>query len=52
MSVEPGPTLVEPILEPTILRKPDMVEADAVPILDENGNETLDEDGRVIYGVR
>jgi len=52
MSVEPGPPLVKPILEPPILRKPDMVEADAVPILDQNGQETLDEDGRVIYGDR
>jgi len=52
MSVEPAPPLVTPIMEPAILRKPDMVEADAVPILDENGQETLDEDGRVIYGVR
>lgn len=52
MSIEPGPTLVKPILQPAILRKPDQVPGDAVPILDETGNELLDEDGRVIYGDR
>ena len=52
MTIKPKPEQVRPILEPAILRKPDLMEAGAVPILDQAGHELLDQDGRVIHELR
>jgi len=46
---EPIPELRKVILEPVYLSPPDLVEAEAEPLLDDTGNLILDDEGRVIY---
>lgn len=46
--IEPTPTSRVVVLEPAILRQIDLVEAEAEPLLDDTGNEILDDYGRVI----
>lgn len=46
------PTLVvASLLTPVVNSDPELVDAGAQPILDENGLALLDEKGRVIYGA-
>lgn len=43
------PVINEIILEPIYLRPVDFVEADAEPLLDQEGNKIRDDEGNIIY---
>ena len=45
-----NPTMIVPVLEPTRLASVTLETAGADPLLDEQGNPILDENGGIIYG--
>ena len=50
MTTEPAITGRKPITDERFLRRPDLHEADAEPVLDEDGNAIRDEEGRRLFG--